>query len=382
MSTELVRARSLALALVVVLGASRAAAQPRPATGDCANTEREFNIGLQLRDQNLHTAALDVFHGLARRCPSARVTAQIALAEAALERWELAGEHLAQALHDPDPWVSSRREALERALRPIRQHLTELVLEVEVPTAEVFIDGARRTAESLWLTPGSRRVEVRAPGYQTWSRTIELRANVAHRERVTLESMTAGTTSASITATSATNAHEAVSQGTTAGATNTTSVTSPTDAPPRRTSPVRYVGIGALGVGLAAATVGVVQWIRTSGQSDSSLEGTGDGAAWARYVNAINPPGAGGARPLTVDQVCDRAATDAATNPDAASAQNICSENSSARVMALGFGIGGAVLSAAGVVLIAVSPSARRITWHVTPIFTASSGGVTVGGSF
>ena len=376
MFTEPIRTCSLALALATVLGVSRAVAQSGPATGDCANIEQEFNSGLQLRDQNLHTAALDVFQGLSRRCPSARVTAQIALAEAALGRWELAGEHLAQALHDPDPWVSSRREALERALRPIRQHLTELVLEVEVPTAEVFIDGARRTAESLWLAPGSRRVEVRASGYRTWSQTIELRANVAHRARVALESMTSGTTPA-------TNTHEVAPQGATAGATNTTSVTSSTDAPPRRTSPLRYVGIGALGVGLAAATVGVVQWIRTSGQSDSSLEGTdGDGAAWARYVNATNPPGAGGARPLTVDQVCERAATDAATNPDAASAQNICSANDTARAMALGFGIGGAVLSAVGVVLIAVSPSTRRISWHVTPTFTASSGGVMVGGSF
>jgi sulfur carrier protein ThiS len=158
------------------------------------------------------------------------------------------------------------------------------------------------------------------------------------------------------------------------------------EAPDTTGTVARVAGVSLLGLGVVAGGIGIWQAIVTSNQVSDARSGTGEeGAAWARYDNAVAFPTSGGARTLTVEQVCERAAADASRDPDAATAQNLCDSNSTSRALALGFGIGGGVLAAAGAVLLIVarptaSPEAQRVT--VAPVFLRGGGGAVVGVRF
>lgn len=169
----------------------------------------------------------------------------------------------------------------------------------------------------------------------------------------------------------------------------------------QRSHVLRYVGLGVLGLGVVAGAVGVVQWVRSSGMQSDATNGQGEeGAGWTRFDNAINQPNASGVRPLSVSDVCDRAAsnTDASLAADAARAQSICSSNSTARTMAYVFGLGGVVIAGVGAALIVIdslnsssgaapaSPNGatppRRAQMQVTPVLSPGYGGVNLGLTF
>ncbi len=148
---------------------------------------------------------------------------------------------------------------------------------------------------------------------------------------------------------------------------------------------MRVAGLSLLGLGVAAGAVGVWQVVVTAQQADAVRAGTGDGAAWARYENAVNPPGASGARPLSADDVCGRASADAVADPDAAAVQNLCGANATSRALAFAFGVSGVVLAGAGVALVLLArPSARAEAPRVAvaPVFLRGGGGAAVGVTF
>lgn len=345
---------SLAFAALVVLWVPRVArAQPAPA--GCASLDQEISAGVDLRERGLDQAGLDLFLALSRRCPSPRVTAQIGLAEASLERWFDAHTHLSEALRaTSDPWVSARTAAIEEVLRDAQTHLVEVHPAVAPAGAVVVLDGRRVAALPQWVMPGEHSLLVTAPGHRMWRRTLAMRAGERFTTAITLES----------------------------------------DAPPplpppplrvdERAAPsrvMRNVGIVLMATGVAAGAVGVVQWVRTSGQNadvaNATWDSPGELGAWARYTSAVSPT-----RALSIAEVCSRAAADASTNADAAGANELCASNSSAQAMALGFGIGGAVLTGVGVALVVLSPSARRTALRVTPWLGARAQGVQVDLSF
>jgi len=148
----------------------------------------------------------------------------------------------------------------------------------------------------------------------------------------------------------------------------------------------RIAGFSLLGLGAVAGAVGVWQAVVTSDQVSAARSGTGEeGAAWARYDNTVAFPNASGTRTLTVDQVCQRAATDASTNPDAAIARRLCDANSTSQALAYAFGIGGVVLAGVGAALVIIArpsarPEAQRVT--VAPVFLQGGGGAVVGVRF
>lgn len=148
----------------------------------------------------------------------------------------------------------------------------------------------------------------------------------------------------------------------------------------------RVAGFSLIGLGAIAGAVGIWQAVVTSDQVSAARTGTGEeGAAWARYDNAVAYPNAGGTRALTVDSVCQRAATDATSNPDAALARNLCDSNSTSRTLAFAFGIGGVALAGVGVALVvlarpAARPDGQRVT--VAPVFLRGGGGALVGVRF
>lgn len=341
------------VALAVSLAPRVALAQPAPA--GCANLDQEISAGVDLRERNLDQAALDLFLALSRRCPSPRVTAQIGLAEASLERWFDAHTHLTEALGAAqDPWISARHAAVEDVLRDVHTHLVEVGPAVAPEGAVVVLDGRRVASLPQWVMPGEHSVLVTAPGHRMWRRTMAWRAGERFTTAITLES---------------------------------DAPPPPSTPPPRvdeRAPPsrvMRNVGIVLIATGVAAGAVGVVQWVRTSGQNADAANAMwfspGDLGAWARYTAEVSP-----ASGLRIAEVCSRASTDASGNPDAAGANNLCASNSATRAMALGFGIGGAVLTGVGVALVVLSPSARRTALRVTPWLGARAQGVQVGLSF
>lgn len=152
--------------------------------------------------------------------------------------------------------------------------------------------------------------------------------------------------------------------------------------PPPRTPVLRYIGFGALGVGAALGIVGIVQAVVSSGQASSATESTPLSAepygAWSRFQANENYN-----RMRSASEVCDLAQQ--RSGADAAQVRDLCSSNSSARSLALGLGIGGAVLAVAGAVLIVVDrpraetpatpqplPASARI--NVAPIVGATNG--------
>jgi hypothetical protein len=170
----------------------------------------------------------------------------------------------------------------------------------------------------------------------------------------------------------------------------------------QRSHVLRYVGFGVLGLGVVAGAVGIWQATTTSGQGDASLNGTGsDGEAWTRYGNTVNFP-VNGARPLTPDQVCQRAATDASRDPDAAVSRNLCEANSTSQALAYAFGIGGIVLAGVGAALVVIDvmqsnspategqpqpgasprPAQPHAQLRISPILAPGLGGVHMGLTF
>ncbi|MDB4927789.1 MAG: hypothetical protein JWM10_273 [Myxococcaceae bacterium] len=152
--------------------------------------------------------------------------------------------------------------------------------------------------------------------------------------------------------------------------------------PPPRTPVLRYIGFGALGLGAAVGIVGIVEAVISAGQASSATESTplsaGEYGAWARFQANVNYD-----RRQSASQVCDLASQN--PSDDAAQVRSLCSSNSTAQSLALGLGIGGAVLAVAGAVLIVIDrpraetpatpqplPASARL--NVSPLIGATNG--------
>jgi len=154
---------------------------------------------------------------------------------------------------------------------------------------------------------------------------------------------------------------------------------------------LRWVGVGLLGVGVIAGGIGVWQWASSSGYGDDSLNGTGElGGAWARYDNRINPV-MSGARALSVDEVCTRAASE--SDADGRGAASLCDSHGTAQTMAIAFGVGGIVLAGLGAALVVLdgmasgsreegAPRPAQARLQVAPVLAPGLGGVNVGLTF
>ena len=169
----------------------------------------------------------------------------------------------------------------------------------------------------------------------------------------------------------------------------------PPPPPPPQSHTWRYVGYGVLGVGSAALIVGVVQWIRSNGQNGDTANATvnspGELGAWARYDTQYVSMNRG-ASPA---DVCNAAQSDSSL--DAVAIRGLCSSNSTTRTTAFALGIGGAVLAAAGAVLVildpgsspeqpAATPSPRQarntLRWNVSPVISPTVNGASLSLTF
>lgn len=118
-----------------------------------------------------------------------------------------------------------------------------------------------------------------------------------------------------------------------------------------RTPVLRYIGFGAVGVGVVLGGIGIWQWVASSSRAGSTRDATQSSeepyGSWARFQGEVNLDGR-----LSASEVCDRA--NASGSANAAQVRDLCSSNSTSQALALGLGISGAVLAGVGAVLIAI----------------------------
>jgi len=146
--------------------------------------------GLKLRRDRRDAEALALFRQAYDARPAPRTRAQIALAEQALGKWVDAERDLLLALDAADdPWISSHRQTLDKALATIGKHLGTLVAEANAPAAELWLDGAqvgKLPIGQLRVAAGPAKLEARAKGYEPATRSIEIAPGATVKERFDL----------------------------------------------------------------------------------------------------------------------------------------------------------------------------------------------------
>jgi len=185
MGTTAPKVAGLALALALTL--------PQVASAQADPADARFEQGRTLRRERRDAEALAHFEALYRDTHQARALAQVALAEAAVGRWALAEEHLAEALARPDAWVTANRASgvnLDQQVALIASHLGGVEVSSATPGAEVWVDGRRLAslplARPLRFEVGRVALEVRAPGFEAARREVAVAAGQTAREAVAL----------------------------------------------------------------------------------------------------------------------------------------------------------------------------------------------------
>lgn len=269
--------------------------------------------GLELRVQGKDDQALVLFKRADELAPSPRTRAQVALAEQALGIWVPAEAHLSAALAAKgDAWIEKNRAALAGALDVVKQHVGTLEVLGGAPGAEVVVDGAPVGVLPMtapWrIEVGRRSLEIRARGYHSASRATEIVAGRTTRETIEL-------------------VREEARPAPAAGGSPPTThiVMQPDPGSTQRT--VGWIGVGTGAALLATGVIGLVA-------RQSAVSSYNDDAAC---------PGRGSAQQPTSCQ------------------DYVSSANSWRTISIIGF-IGGGVLSAGGIVLVATAPSAKPTT--------------------
>lgn len=178
------------LPLPLLLAASLALA-PVAGLAQAPDAEALIREGAALRRERRDEEALDRFQRAWELGRSPRARAQMAFAEQALGRWPRAEAHLREAREaSTDPWIRDHLAVIDRSTEIVAGHLASLAVAGGVPGAEVLVDGH---VEGTIPLPGPLRVaagqvalEVRAPGYVTVRRSVQLAAGATARETVDL----------------------------------------------------------------------------------------------------------------------------------------------------------------------------------------------------
>lgn len=144
--------------------------------------------GVELRERGKDEEALALFKRAHAKSATPRARAQVALAEQALGMWIDAERDLSAALGAAnDVWIAKHRAALEGALATVKRHLGDLEVRGQ-DGAEVYLDGVRLgTAPGPFrVEAGRRMLEIRARGFVSTTRGVEIPAAGIARETVAL----------------------------------------------------------------------------------------------------------------------------------------------------------------------------------------------------
>jgi hypothetical protein len=177
--------RSAVLAAALGMAARAAGAQ---AVGEGAGeVDALVRHGVELRQRGDDAGALAELQRAHARSEEPRVLAQLALAEQAMGRWLDADRHLRAALRSgADPWIVRNRAALHQAEEQLGAHLGRLRVTGAVEGAEVYANDERVAtlpmAEPARVVAGTNVIEVRATGYVTMSRRVQVEPGQESRE--------------------------------------------------------------------------------------------------------------------------------------------------------------------------------------------------------
>ena len=171
--------RTLAIALsILLLSASRAAA------GDpAADVDVMIKKAVELRHQGKDQEALTELRRAAAIANPPRLSAQTGFAEQALGLWAAAEKHLQEGLDQgADPWIAKHRATLEQSLAFVRDRLATLDVWGSPEGAEILVNGEPMgtlpLASPLRVAAGTTQLSVRAKGFTTSFRTLELAAGI------------------------------------------------------------------------------------------------------------------------------------------------------------------------------------------------------------
>jgi hypothetical protein len=177
----------VALAIVLVLGAGRAARG-----ADAAEAEALIRQGIELRQQGHDERALPLFQKAYDLVVTPRTAGQLGLAEMAVGYWLDAEQHLSLALESPDhPWVAKNLAAIKAALAQVRTNIGEIVVDGAPAGATLTVN---HRAAGTFPFPGPVRVpkgtvdiEVAASGYRTMTRSLHVSGSERQQVTVSLE---------------------------------------------------------------------------------------------------------------------------------------------------------------------------------------------------
>jgi hypothetical protein len=162
-----------------------------PSSGSGEDVEALLKKGIELRRHGRDREALVEFQRAAQISRTARVTAQIALAEQALGLWVEAESDMREALASAqDPWIAKNRSVLEGALGTVRNHVGTVEIWGAPEGGEVLLDdkmvGHLPSTGPISFATEDLDLVVRAPGYLQIKRTIHIQIGAANREHVDL----------------------------------------------------------------------------------------------------------------------------------------------------------------------------------------------------
>lgn len=145
----------------------------------------------ELRRHHRNEEALQSLQRIYQETLDTEALVEIAHTEAQLARWADAEGHYVEALGaTQDPWLQRNQSAVETALAAARDHLTTLTVEGTPLGAAVRINrrqvGRLPLPGPLRIDAGTTLLEVEAPGYLPFVRSLELPGNGTHAEHAVL----------------------------------------------------------------------------------------------------------------------------------------------------------------------------------------------------
>jgi len=178
---------SFALAVLAVFAgavtakAAPPAGPPASAASSAAGEEasNHFKRGLQLFDEADYTLALVEFERAYELAPNYRALYNIALVDMQLGRYADAARTLEQYMHDGGSAIAaSRRAEVQKTLEELKFRTATIEISVNVPNAEVMLDGkpidpARLRGPTV-IDAGEHTLRATAQGYSASDRTVTL----------------------------------------------------------------------------------------------------------------------------------------------------------------------------------------------------------------
>lgn len=159
-------------------------AQGDPAGATPANSAQTYDDlldrAVEAFDAEEFERAHDLFAKAYELRPNARLLRGMGIAAMRLEHYSEAYPTLKAALeHDVQPLTSSQRDEVGDLLSWMETHLANVRLRwspSEPSTYTLAVDDVALAESALWLAPGPHHITIRAPGYDTLDRLLDLSA--------------------------------------------------------------------------------------------------------------------------------------------------------------------------------------------------------------